>query len=589
MQAPQSARNGTAPGWHDTADAHMEGETARLAFLHRAISDIGTTLNVGHAARVLAASAVPGFADFASVHLHDHVTASEDDSTARSPHASPVMHRVAAVHHDDLGHKAELQAGQTFVYPSDTAMARFLAVIEPVLIPRVDQDILLKLPAELDSPSARSVLTDSSVMLVPLAARDSVLGFLIFGRKPERPAFIPADLAACQQMAQRAALSLHNARLYRHQARTSAVFRRSLQPMPPPRLPGVEIAYRYHPYSRATQVGGDWLDAIPLPGHRVGLVIGDVEGHGLHAAVAMGQLRTAVRTLATLDLPPAQLLLRLDQFAQGLNHTTLATCLYGIYDPLPRRASFASAGHLPPILVSLDGKDELLEVPVSAPIGVGSTAFDTLELPIDSGSLLVMCTDGLVETREQDIEEGLFAVRRSLTTPHLSLEEACDALLRRQHHDDATVLMARLHGIPHDRIATWHFPPQPEQVRIARRLVRDTLTAWGLRDICDTTQLLAGELLTDAAHHTSNPIGLRLVHTDTLLCEVTDDNQVAPSPLQPAGTDASERCVTLIRKLAARWGCTPTPAGRTVWFEHRLPTHGARGMASRSPLSPDNA
>ncbi|MBI0383710.1 SpoIIE family protein phosphatase, partial [Streptomyces albiflaviniger] len=202
---------------------------------------------------------------------------------------------------------------------------------------------------------------------------------------------------------------------------------------------------------------------------------------------------------------------------------------------------------------------------------------------------LVMCTDGLVETREQDIEEGLFAVRRSLTTPHLSLEEACDALLRRQHHDDATVLMARLHGIPHDRIATWRFPPQPEQVRIARRLVRETLTAWGLRDICDTTQLLAGELLTDAAHHTSNPIGLRLVHTDTLLCEVTDDNQVAPSLLQPAGTDASERCVTLIRKLAARWGCTPTPAGRTVWFEHRLPTHGARGIASRSPLSPDNA
>ncbi|MFI0776051.1 PP2C family protein-serine/threonine phosphatase [Streptomyces sp. NPDC021212] len=470
MQAPHSLPNRIVPDRHDTADAHVAGEAARLAFLRRAISDIGTTLNLGHAARLLAASAVPGFADFASVHLHDHVTASEDGSIARNPHAASVMHRVAAVHHGDPRHGEELQAGQTFAYPSGTAMARFLALIEPVLITRVDGDVLRKLPAELDSPSARLVLTDSSVMLVPLSVRDSVLGFLVFGRKPGRPAFVPADLAACLEMAERAALSLHNARLYHHQATTSSVLRRSLLPMLPPHLPGVEIAYRYHPYSRTTQVGGDWLDAIRLPGHRVGLVIGDVAGHGLHAAVAMGQLRTAVKTLATLDLPPAQLLLRLDQFAQGLDQTILATCLYGVYDPLARRATFASAGHLPPILVSPDGEDELLEVPVSAPIGVGSTALDTIELSIDPGSLLLMCTDGLVETREEDIEDGLSAVRRSLTVPHLSLEEACDALLRRQHpgghHDDATVLMARLHGIPHDRITTWLRPQRPEQVRV---------------------------------------------------------------------------------------------------------------------------
>lgn len=570
----------------------MEGETARLAFLQRAISDIGTTLNLGHAARLLTDSAVPGFADFASVHLHDHVTASEDDVTARNPHAASVMHRVAAVHHDDPGHREGLQAGQTFTYPSGTPMARFLALIEPVLIPRVDQDILRKLPAELDSPSARSVLAGSSVMLVPLTVRDSVLGFLVFGRKPERPAFVPADLAACQEMADRAALSLHNARLYRHQAKTSDVLRRSLLPRVPPRLPGVEMAYRYRPYSRATQVGGDWLDAIRLPGHRVGLVIGDVAGHGLHAAVAMGQLRTAVKTLATLDLPPAQLLLRLDQFAQGLDHTILATCLYGIYDPLARRAAFASAGHLPPILVSPDGKDALLEVPAGAPIGVGSTAFDALELSIDPGSLLLMCTDGLVETRGGDIEEGLSAVRRSLTTPRPSLEEACDALLWRQHlggHDDAAVLMARLHGIPRDRIATWLLPPRPEQVRVARGLVRDTLTAWGLHDVCDTAQLLAGELLTNAARHTSNPIGLRLVHTDTLLCEVTDDHPEAPSLLQPAGTDTSGRGIALIHKLAARWGCTPTPTGKTVWFEHHLPPHDARGNTGRQSRGPERA
>jgi hypothetical protein len=560
---------------------------ARVTFLQEAIRSIDTTLDLDNTARRLVDVAVPGFADFASVHLYDHVTATEEeDSAPPAPQGAAVIHRAAAAHNDDT-RCWELQTGSTFVYKADTAMARFLADIEPVLIPRVGKDTLRQLPGELDSPAARSLLLDSSVILAPLTTHGSDLGFLVFGRRPGRPAFGTADLTACTEIAERAALSLHNTRVYSREARTSAVLQRSLLPARPPRLPGVEIAYRYHPASHTTQVGGDWLDAIPLPGHRVGFVVGDVAGHGLRAAVVMGQLRTAVRTLATLDLPPAQLLTRLDQLAQRLGHTQLATCLYCVYDPIARRCTFASAGHLPPILVSPDGGNELVKVPVGAPIGVGGLALDTVDVPIDSGSLLVLCTDGLVETREQDIEDGLLALRRELTSPRSSLEETCDALLRQQHrdghHDDIAVLMARLHGIPHDNVATWLFPPRPEQVRVARGLIRDTLTGWGLLHVCDVTQLLAGELLTNAVRHASQPVGLRLIHTDTLLCEVTDDQQTAPSLLQPAETDEHGRGISVINKLATRWGYTHTPAGKAVWFEQNLPAAPHVVLEDRHP------
>lgn len=435
-----------------TPGAATSTDTARLTFLCDAVRGIGTTLELKRQAGQLAGLAVPGFADFASVHLCDQVVASEGDLAPQGLEGAVVMHRVAAVHHEELDCREELRPGKTFVYTTGTAMARFLAEIEPVLIPHVGDEVLQHLPAELDSPAARLVLKGSSVLLVHLVAHGAALGFLVFGRKPDRPAFVAADLTACEEVAERAAVALHNARIHSDEATASAVLQRSLLPTPPPRLPGVEIAYRYHPSSHTTQVGGDWFDVIPLPGHRVGLAIGDVARHGLHAAVVMGQLRTAVRTLATLDLSPGRLLAQLDAFAQHLSHPRLATCLYCVYDPTTGRSALASAGHLPPVLVGPDGSNELLKVPVGAPIGVGSVTFDTLELLMDPGSLLLLCTDGLVETRGQDIEEALRALGRRLTAQHSSLEDTCEALMRHQHpeghHDDITVLMARLNGIP---------------------------------------------------------------------------------------------------------------------------------------------
>jgi len=434
--------------------ASTSADAARLAFVYEAMSTVGTTLDLERQARQLAGLAVPGFADFASVHLFHQMVAGDEDPAPQELDGAVVMHRVAAVLHEDLHCGEELPPGKMFVYKAGTAMARFLAAIQPVLIPHVDEDVVQCLPAELDGPAARAVLKGSAVMLVPLVAHGMALGFVVFGRQGNRPAFAAADLTACEEMAGRAALSLHNARIHSNETAASSVLQRSLLPTPPPRLPGVEIAYRYHSASHTTRVGGDWLDVMPLPRRRVGLVIGDVAGHGLHAAVVMGQLRTAVRALATLDLNPGRLLAQLDAFAQHLGHPRLATCLYCVYDPTTGLSAFASAGHLPPVLVGPDGSSDLLKVPVGAPIGVGSVTFDTLELRTAPGSLLLLCTDGLVETRGQDIEEALRGLGHSLTAQHSSLEDSCEALLRHRHpdghHDDITLLMARLNGIPGD-------------------------------------------------------------------------------------------------------------------------------------------
>lgn len=544
-------------------------------FLQKVMREIGTTLDLAQMVRRLVDLAVPGFADFASVHLYEQVAAEEEDSARHGAKGSAVMRRVATAHHDEAGHLDELRAGRSFVYRPGTAMAQFLTKIEPLIISRVDEEVLAQLPAALDSPAARSVLRDSSLILVPLSAQESVLGFMAFGRRPGAPAFVPADLAACQEMADRAGPSLHNARRFSQETRTSAVLQHSLQPALPPRLPGVELAHRYHPGSHTAQVGGDWLDALPLPGHKVGLVVGDVAGHGLHAAIAIGQLRTAVRTLAILGLPPGQLLAHLGDIVQRLGVSQLATCLYCVYDPIARRAAFASAGHLPPLLVGPDGKSEFLDVPVGAPLGAGRVRFDTLEVPAHDDRLLVLYTDGLVESRDRDIEDGLAVLSDELAQGHPSLEDMCDAVLRRQHteghHDDIALLMARLSGLPGDSVANWIFAPRPEAVRMARRVVRDTLTKWGLGQLLEVTPLLAGELLTNAVRHATRPVGLRLVLTaDTLLCEVTDDHPRHPVLLQPAGMDEYGRGIGLVNTLATRWGCTPTPTGKTTWFEHDL-------------------
>jgi anti-sigma regulatory factor (Ser/Thr protein kinase) len=301
-------------------------------------------------------------------------------------------------------------------------------------------------------------------------------------------------------------------------------------------------------------------------------------GHGLNSAAMMGQLRTAVQTMAALDLPPAQLLRNLDDLAQRLGDTYLATCLYAVYDPIAGELHLANAGHIPPVLVRAeDGRSTLLELPTGAPIGVGGVPFEAVRVRVRPGDRLVMCTDGLVEVRGEDIGVGLATLCESAAHPAASMDDACDTIIRALatrggRKDDVALLLARLGGIEPEDVAEWRLDRDPAQVGRARAAVREQLHGWGLARLADPAELMVSELVTNAVRHShGRPVELRLVRGDTLLCEVEDDDHELPTLLSAGPTDESGRGLRVVSALAREWGTTRTPAGKTVWFELTLP------------------
>ncbi len=260
-----------------------------------------------------------------------------------------------------------------------------------------------------------------STLAVPMVAHDTVVGLAQFARTKGSEPFGDRDRDLAVELAARAAVCIDNARLYRREHERALILQRSLLPPGDPEASGLDIACRYLPGNAATEVGGDWFDVIELPGHRTALVVGDVMGRGLRAAVAMGELRTAVRTLALLDLEPAEVLSALDEIARGLgtpggvqqatraarrpreadlSEVYLATCIYAVYDSVTRRCTFANAGHLPPVLVEPGEAALMLDVPPGMPLGVGGEPFEEVEVELPEGALLALYTDGLVESRD---------------------------------------------------------------------------------------------------------------------------------------------------------------------------------------------
>lgn len=253
---------------------------------------------------------------------------------------------------------------------------------------------------------------------MPLKARGVVLGFMVLMRRPGREPFDDMDRTTGAELAARAGLVLDNARMYTYQENVAETLQDSMLPQVAPRMAGCDIATRYLPGARLGRIGGDWFDSVKLPGSRTALVVGDVMGHGLNSAAMMGQLRTAVLTMATMEMPPARLLRNLDDLAQRLGEQYLATCLYAVYDPIRSEVQIANAGHIPPVLVRAeDGRAELLTLPTGAPIGVGGVAFETATVRVRPGDRLILCTDGLVEVRGQDIGAGLAALCASAAHP----------------------------------------------------------------------------------------------------------------------------------------------------------------------------
>ncbi|MFJ9692985.1 SpoIIE family protein phosphatase [Kitasatospora sp. NPDC101183] len=547
----------------------------QLALLNEVGGKVGTTLDLGFTAHELCQVLVPRIADFACVDLVDGLI-SDSELPASRPDDDTMLRRVALVHNETGGvWEHVLPEGALVSMPRRTPPGMALQLNQPVLVPVVSDDVAVDYAIALGGVRLAPVVSGRSMLVVPLSARGTVLGILKLLRLPDRAPFDESDAATLKELAVRAALSLDNARLHRAEARVATTLQRSMIPTRPPQIPGVQIAHRYLPGDPKAEVGGDWFDAIQLPGSRVALVVGDVMGHGLHSAAAMGRFRTAMQTLAALDLPPGQLLRHLDNLAHKLGDDHLATCLYAVYDPINRTCELASAGHVPPVLVHPDGSGELLEIPAGAPIGVGGVPFVAKTIDVSDGSMLVLCTDGLVEVRGGDIGAGLAALCGNLIDPRQSPEEACDVVLKRLHSDDrkddVALLVARFDGVAPSEVATWDLTVDQREVRRARTLVREQLAAWHLEALTDTTELLVSELVTNAVRVARDRVQLQLIRVDKLLVEVSDDNHNLPS-LEPAEQlGETGRGLTLVTKLAERWGTARKAVGKVVWFELPLP------------------
>ncbi|MGW7552278.1 SpoIIE family protein phosphatase [Streptomyces rimosus] len=599
--------------------AEREAASARrnLALLNEAGARIGNSLDLETTARTLLDVAVPQFCDLASVDLYQGLLAG-DEAPPGMADGSAELRRVAfasAVSDAPLattacgvteGECGPVEVGAVHRYPFNSPCAGALRTAQAQIVPGREGEERAELGAVVHSTLA-----------VPMVARDTVVGLVQFSRTKGSEPFGERDTALAVELAARAAVCIDNARLYRREHERALILQRSLLPPGDPEAAGLDIACRYLPGTTATEVGGDWFDVIELPGHRTALVVGDVMGRGLRAAVAMGELRTAVRTLALLDMEPAEVLSALDEIARGLGATGggartaaraprsrtapsaetsadcsaetprpgpgtadlsevyLATCVYAVYDPVTRRCTFANAGHLPPILVE-EGEDALLlDVPPGMPLGVGGEPFEETEVELPDGALLALYTDGLVESREHPLDEGLSAFRTALSETGRPLEDVCDHVLNaldtRHGEDDIALLMARVHGLPKDSVGDWNLAPEARSVSRARELARDQLTDWGLEALVDTTELLVSELVTNALRHGHGEIRLRLLLDRTLVCEVWDADLAQPRRRRARDTDEGGRGLQLVGLLSAGWGSRRTPRGKTVWFELALP------------------
>ncbi|RSO09834.1 MEKHLA domain-containing protein [Streptomyces sp. WAC 06783] len=356
-------------------------------------------------------------------------------------------------------------------------------------------------------------------------------------------------------------------------------------------IPGARAATRYLPSTQGQGVGGDWLDLIDLGAGRVGVIIGDVMGRGLDAAVVMGQLRSAARALALAGTPPCELIQTLDTFTRGLPEQ-FVTCTYLEADPALGEVTACSAGHLPVWLAAPDGTVSALPVPTGIPLGVGGVPHQQVRLPLRAGTTLALYTDGLVETPHSDIDAQLDLLTATLrevfaTTP--DLEDAADRVLHTMlrgsatYADDVTLLLVGFPAAPLDT-TTAELAGRPSSVPEGRHFLRRTLRWWGLTALADTALLLVSELLTNAVRHASGPLALRVWYSARELgVEVSDGSTPRPRARLADNAEENGRGLMLVEALADAWGTRPGPTGKTVWFTLLTAAAQTAGTPPRDP------
>ena len=360
---------------------------------------------------------------------------------------------------------------------------------------------------------------------------------------------------------------------------------RSLLPERTFDLEHLDVATYYRAGVEGTQVGGDWYDIIELGAGRTAFVIGDVMGRGVRAASIMGQLRSAVRAFAQLDLPPTEVLEHLDQMVQNLHDDQIVTCVYAVFDSTDQTLRFANAGHLPPLLTPSEG-DVVQLTAAGPPLGASYFGLPTQVVPLSLGTSVTFYTDGLVEHRGRDLDVGIEALARRLrehaAAPLDDLPETLvGTMLPHGQDDDVAILMARVNAQPFEAAASLRLGAEDTMVRDARRLVRDHLRSWQIdQGIVDEVVLMVSELVTNSLVHGRAPFDLRLRRAATqVVVEVQDRAPYRPRRRRPTDTDEHGRGLQIVAMLADGWGSRASGNGKCVWFSRSLVEEPAQSPA----------
>jgi PAS domain S-box-containing protein len=450
LEDPGGRILGAATSVVDVTERHRAATEAdrarrRLALIADASARVGTTLEVEHTARELAEIVAPELADVVAVDVLDAALACRP---RRRPDNGPELFRALAIKAAEptVALRAADPPGDLAAYEGDRLVTLCVHTGRPVLVRHVGDEDLPRIARDAEATTLLARAGVHSYLAVPLIAHGEVLGALDLKRTRNPLPFDEDDVVLATELASRAAVAIDNARWFQSVRNTALTLQRSLLPDHPPHHTGLELASRYQPAQATSEVGGDWYDVIPLVDDKTALVVGDVMGNGIDAAATMGRLRTATCAYADLDLAPGAVLQHLDKITCDLEHY-IVTCLYAVYDPRTRQCRIANAGHMPPALARPGRSPALLDLPPGVPLGVGGISFETTTADLGPGDLLVLYTDGLVETRHHPIDDRLDVLLSFLDAPHRPLEEICDLLLyglrHPEDHDDVALLVAR--------------------------------------------------------------------------------------------------------------------------------------------------
>ncbi|RZS87563.1 PAS domain S-box-containing protein [Motilibacter rhizosphaerae] len=542
----------------------------RLALLADATESLVATLDAREALARLADLLVPRIADWCMV-----VLPSERDSSA----ATEVVVGSA-----DPAHEADRALVERLL-PSQAGPASLLSESiaggAPRLLAEVgEQDLVDVGSPELVDAYRRMGL--GSVIVVPLVGRHGPLGALALITSGSGRRYDEDDLQLATDLARRAGLIVDNARLYAREHRVAEALQRSMLPELPD-VPGLDVAARYLPGGVGAQVGGDWYDVLALPDGSVGVAIGDVMGHDMAAAAAMGQLRSVLRSYAWQRQRPGQVLDSLDRLVQGLDMAQLATAVFarlvGDEETDTVSLEYANAGHLPPMVLQPDGTVRRLSGAWSVLIGApGEGARQTATEQLEPGSTLVLVTDGLVEVRGQDLEDGLQRLEdclRSLVGAP-DAQAVLDGLLAGVRpdaaDDDIAVLVVRLLPTPGWVRERVELPGDRTAPSAARRAVR-SLLAGADDELLQVALLLTSELVSNAVTHGGGGAVLRVERQGTRVRVSVADSSGDSPVVRHQGSDGTGypsergRGVLLLDSLARAWGSDPDDEGKTVWFE----------------------